>query len=414
MNKKSKKQKYSVGIKKIIMNKYISYKSYLKVKIGEQALSIIKKINVFFVIVGYISSVVTIYGFFAKSDNSIAIDNYQKGIIYFEDGYLEEAQQCFKKAYEINNNLLDIKFYYAYTEYLLKNYDKSFKILEENRNTLNADEIAFYATYEYSKDNYKKSSEYLNKIRQPENLKVESFVLYIATSTELGFRNNYSEGISTLYANITLLDAKINEAQQLPSVEKMFHVEADDTELREIEAAKEVARRIDENTLDEVLMLKRCMLCTYMQFITHSIQYDEYILPIFIFDDAADLVDFVTNYDMSIKYIEALFIFSIGAQIEPEQPEEIEKSYQIIDKKYKELNLLEEQMGINILEEEDRENLEACEAILIDLENDSLSSDWYHFNFSEFDEKEENYEFGDIVKLWADAFLEKLYIRNIL
>lgn len=414
MNKKSKKQKYSGGIKKNIINKYISYKSYLKVKIGEQTLSIIKKINVFFMIVGYISSVVTIYGFFAKSDNSIAIDNYQKGIIYFEDGYLEEAQQCFKKVYEINNNLLDIKFYYAYTEYLLKNYDKSYKILEENRNTLDADEVAFYATYEYSKGNYKKSSEYLNKIRQPENLKVESFVLYIATSTELGFRNNYSEGISTLYANITLLDAKINEAQQLPSVEKMFHVEADDTELREIEAAKEVARRIDENTLDEVLMLKRCMLCTYMQFITHSIQHDEYILPIFIFDDAADLVDFVTNYDMSIKYIEALLIFSIGAQIEPEQPEEIEKSYQIIDKKYKELNLLEEQMGINIIKEEHRENLEACEAILIDLENDSLSSDWYHFNFSEFDETEENYEFGEIVKLWADAFLEKLYIKNLL
>lgn len=413
MNKNFFKKNKS-RIKKFIINKYMFYKSNLKEKIKKKKLNIIKKINIFFVIIGYIASAITIYSLFTKSDNSIAIDSYQKGIIYFEDGYLKDAQQCFKKAYEINNDLLDIKFYYSYTEYLLENYNKSYEILEENRNTLNADEIAFYATYEYSKGNYKKSSEYLNKIRQPENLKIESFIKYIITSTELGFLYSYSEGISTLYANITLLDAKINEAQQLPSIEKKFEVEADDKELRAIEAAKKVVKRINENTLDKVLILKKCMLCTYMQFITHSIQCDKYIFPIFSFDDAANLVDFVNNYDISIKYIETLLIFSIGFQIEPEQPEEIKKSYQIIDKKYKELKLLEKQKGIKIFNENDRKNLETCEVILTDLENNCLNSDNYDFNFFSFEGIEGSYKFDDIIKLWADAFLEKLYIKNLL
>lgn len=410
MNKNVKKESQR-GIK----NKYLYFKSNIKEKLGEQNLKRIKislkVLNFIFAIIGFVASVITIVSLFVKSDDSIAIDNYQKGIIYLEDDDFAQAQQCFEKAYEIDNELLDIKFYYAYTEYKLANYDKSYQILKENRNRLSENELAFYSMYEYSKGNYEKSREYLNKIRQPENLEVTSFLHYIVTSTELDFNYNYNEGVNTLYANMVLLDAKINEIQQLPDAIRQFM----GAEPEQLEGANEVIIRINDNVREDVLILNRCKLIACMQYISHSIQYEEYVNPLYFFEESAELVDFVNNYYVSRKYIEVLTIFALAAVYEP-QPIEIEESYKTIVEKYKNILLVESQEGIEIFEEDDRELLEACEAILLDLENDCLDTNKakYQLDFSSFGVEVENYNIEYIVKLWAEAFLNELYIYNLI
>lgn len=402
----SKIKRKNFVIKKDINKKYKFNKLNIKEKIYK---------NVFFTLIGYVSSIITIGTLFVQSDDSVAMDNYQKGIIYLEDNDYKQAEQCFQKAYDIDNNLLDIKFYYACAEYWLEDYDKSYQILKENRNMLNENELTFYVMYEYSKKNYRKSSEYLNKIRQPENLDVLSFSHYIITSTELGFLNSYSEGISTFYANMVLLEAKINETKQLPSIDRIFHVEVDDTKHKEIEAANEVANRINRNVSDDVSMLKRCKLISYTQFIAHSIQNGEYTLPVYIFEDASDVVDFLTNQKASTRYVEILLLYTIGAVFEP-RPEEIEKAIKIIVEKYNELDWLEKQEGKNIFTEDDRTKLEICETLLTDLENNCFDSnkDKYEIDASGLGLTGEDYDFQDVVKLWAKTFLNELYIKNLV
>lgn len=64
------------------------------------------------------------------------MNNYQKGINCFEDNLYEEAEKHFEIGYEAKSDLLQLIYYYAYTEYMLEDFDKSYKILEENKNIL--------------------------------------------------------------------------------------------------------------------------------------------------------------------------------------------------------------------------------------------------------------------------------------
>ena len=50
---------------------------------------IIKIIKIFLLIGGSISAVMSIYSFIVSDNDSVALENYQKGIIYFEDEDLE-------------------------------------------------------------------------------------------------------------------------------------------------------------------------------------------------------------------------------------------------------------------------------------------------------------------------------------
>lgn len=48
---------------------------------------VLKFVNTFFVIIGFISSIITIVGLFNKSDDSIAVSNYNKGLNYLTPVY---------------------------------------------------------------------------------------------------------------------------------------------------------------------------------------------------------------------------------------------------------------------------------------------------------------------------------------
>lgn len=159
---------------------------------------VLKFVNTFFAIIGFISSIITIVGLFNKSDDSIAVSNYNKGLNYLSDQYYEDAEKCFEKTYNINSNLFNIKYYYAYTEIMLKKFDKSYKILAENKDSLDENEMVLLSLYEYRKNNYDKSEKYMNKIQEPEKLNIFAFCEYIEFTTKLGFLENYNKGLNVI------------------------------------------------------------------------------------------------------------------------------------------------------------------------------------------------------------------------
>lgn len=355
-------------------------------------------------LIAIISLILTIVALIPKdSDDSIAIENYEKGIVYLENDHLQDAEKCFEATYNKNRYLLDIKYYYAYTEFLLENFEQSYKILEENQNTLNEDELAFYAAYELSNQNNLKSQKYINKIQEPENLKVASFIQYVLTSVELGFSNDYNTGINAVYLNSVLIDTKINEMQRLPNEGKtLYENEMDDIDE---ESIKRLVERITTRANDDVLALNRCKLCMYTLFTLYSIQYERKEMPIYIFPDAAESFDYLSNPYISMNFLTALFLYTFEVKIAPHFPEEIQDAYKIITKKYDELLSLEEETGIDLINEEDRELFETCKILTKDFSENRFNPKNYEIDISYSGKIYKDYEIDNVLNLWSESFL---------
>lgn len=349
---------------------------------------VLKFVNTFFAIIGFISSIITIVGLFNKSDDSIAVSNYNKGLNYLSDQYYEDAEKCFEKTYNINSNLFNIKYYYAYTEIMLKKFDKSYKILAENKDSLDENEMVLLSLYEYRKNNYDKSEKYMNKIQEPEKLNIFAFCEYIEFTTKLGFLENYNKGLNVIYNNLILLNTKIFEHKEIDIYPiKGFILEEDQLQQTE--------NRVQKNLQKDNTKYIRIKLYMYLLFIYYSIEYENYEAPIYYFSDMAETLDYANHSDISRALLSVLYIYATELTISPNMPEEMKEAYNIVSKKYNELKLFEKEDGVEI-NQQDRELFEALENISKEINNNTFDPGKYSFTWQNgFKGSEDN-----ILKEW--------------
>lgn len=401
-------RKEEKSIKKYILDKYQSYKSDIKEEIGIQNIQEFKKVSCFrkgikiikFIIfnIGIVAGVLGIISFFSQSDNSIAFDNYQKGINYFEDMYFEDAEKCFESAYKINNDLYHLIYYYAYTEFMLENFNKSYKILVENKDSLNEDEMVILAMYEYKNSNYKKSKQYFDKIQEPEKLDIFAFYEYIDYTTKLGFLDNYGEGLNVICKNILFLEAKLNVVSVLPKITNKGFYNVNEFKIDE-EKLFEILHRIEDYTIFEQSKCIRAESYMYFLLFYYSIQYDNIEVPTRYFSNIAQSLDYANNYDITKPLMLIMYIYISKLKLYPDIPEQMKEAFKIITEKYHKWETMEKEQGLKI-QEKDKELLEIFEKIYKEMENNTFGSTNYDFVW----ESDLGYNEDNLLKRWARSF----------
>lgn len=368
-------------------------KEFFEVSIFRKSIKIIK---VILMIIGIISGWMTIYSFFSPSDDSIALDNYQRGMNYLEDNHFEDAEKYFEIAYEKNSDLLQLIYYYAYTEFMLEDFEKSYKILEENKEKLDENELVILAMYEYKKENYEVSQKYFDKIQNPENLEIFAFYEYIDHSTKLAFKNDYNEGLDVFCNNLILLEGKINVAGMLP--DNFLNSFLADGFEPEQEFLKKTIDRIINNTKNDKSIYVRAKLYAYFLLLYFSIQNDEIETPICFFEDMAKTFDYANYSDITKPLLMALYIYTTELKMYPEIPEGMKKAYKIVSKHYHNLESLEKDNTIKI-EEEDRRLFETCEKISKEMDDNSF--DPQNYNFGMITGNSDYKTQGNLLKAWC-------------
>lgn len=354
---------------------------------------IIKIIKIFLLIGGSISAVMSIYSFIVSDNDSVALENYQKGIIYFEDEDLEEAEKFFEKAYSINKDLLNIKYYYAVTEFFLDNFDISYNILKENRYSLNEDEIAFYVRFESDRGNYDICREFINKIQKPEKLQNLALAQYVIVVLNLAFIEDYNELCNAVYLNTILLNRKINENQNL----------IEDCKINDIDIDQKVidkkVEHIIQDAEEEIIMLKMYKLCMYMYFSTYAILYNHDELPVYIFVEASESIDYLNYGEMSAQFLDLLGYYTIYLDMSSKYPEEIKIAYKNVVEEYD--KLLED--GIE-LTDETRKAFEVVKGVSKGLNENTVDSNNYIFA----DGKQyENISSIEFLEMWDELNFNK-------
>ncbi len=354
---------------------------------------IIKIIKIFLLIGGSISAVMSIYSFIVSDNDSVALENYQKGIIYFEDEDLEEAEKFFEKAYSINKDLLNIKYYYAVTEFFLDNFDISYNILKENRYSLNEDEIAFYVRFESDRGNYDICREFINKIQKPEKLQNLALAQYVIVVLNLAFIEDYNELCNAVYLNTILLNRKINENQNL----------IEDCKINDIDIDQKVidkkVEHIIQDAEEEIIMLKMYKLCMYMYFSTYAILYNHDELPVYIFVEASESIDYLNYGEMSAQFLDLLGYYTIYLDMSSKYPEEIKIAYKNVVEEYD--KLLED--GIE-LTDETRKAFEVVKGVSKGLNENTFDSNNYIFA----DGKQyENISSIEFLEMWDELNFNK-------
>lgn len=386
------------SIKRIVSNKSLSYKLDFQEEVGIHKIKefieisflrkLIRILKLIFSL-GTISAVMTIISFVFPSDNSIALTDYQRGVNYLEDQYYEDAEKCFERAYKINSDLFNIKYYYAYTEFMLDKFDKSHKILVENKDSLDENEMVVLAMYEYKSGNHEKSKLYMNKILEPENLDKFAFCEYIDFATKLGFLDDYDKGLNVVCNNLMLLETRI-----FPHKEIKFYsingLKPEESQL--LETMERIEKGIDKDNSKYI----RTKLYMYLLFIYYSIQYENYEVPTRYFSDMAETLDFANHSDITRQLLYVLYIYASELTFNPEMPEEMKEAYSIVSEKYYDLKLLEKENIIEI-EENDKKMFEIFENLSKDINNNTFDPKNYSFLWwANFKYSEDN-----ILKEWA-------------
>lgn len=355
-----------------------------------------------------IFTIISVFLWFIPNDNESRTANamkyYEYGLTVFEDGELLEAKEYFQKAYEINNSLLDVKYYYAYTEYLLGNLDKSYKILQRNKTTLNDDELAFYAMYEFDKGNYDVSEIFLNKIREPEKLRVTSLTKYVLTSLKIASRNSYNDAVNAFYINTVLLNTKFKEIH--PEV-KINLYENDEIKI-EKDIIDKTINRINNKDAYDTVTLMRCKLSMLMLLAITSIECGQEQIPIYFFPDTAEYFDYFNNHGMSMQFLVTLYLYTVKVHYDAFFTERIETTYEVIMDKYYDILSKEEQTGEKIIREEDRGIFELCEQIFRDFKANTFNPNNYAFNYS-IGGIYDDYKTSTILDLWCDVIQDNYY-----
>lgn len=151
--------------------------------------------------------------------DTAALEYYRIGEKYYADKSYEESLVNFEKAYNINKNLFDVKYYYTMSLLRINEKDNSQlvrKILYENSEFLNDNEKAIFALLEVNSKNYSSCVDILDSISDPIELKNEIFNQYIITSTVANFALNFETGQNKVFNNKMLIDRKINSLGLLP------------------------------------------------------------------------------------------------------------------------------------------------------------------------------------------------------
>lgn len=152
-------------------------------------------------------------------------------------------------------------------------------------------------------------------------------------------------------------------------------------------------------------MLNNGKLRMYMQFISYSFQYGKKEMPIYIFEDAAELFDYITNKEVSMDFLSTLCIYALTLDIEPNFPKEIKVAFRKILKKYDDLLELEKKGEIE-LETEDKELFEDCKFILDELNTNHFSREHYDLKIK-FGTDCDAYREEDDLKVWNRIMQDK-------
>lgn len=400
MDKSKQKCKKSLPEEKFNAEKNPSWCNRLKSKANV--------ITNLFAILGVVLTMISVVQWFIPNDSETrtanAMRHYESGLTVFEDGELLEAKEDFRKAYEINNNLLDVKYYYAYTEYLLGNLDKSYKILQRNKTSLNDDELAFYAMYEFDKGNYDVSEIFLNKIREPEKLRVASLTKYVITSLKIASIHGYNDAVNAFYINTVLLNTKLEEIH--PRVEIDLY-ENDEIKIDKDTIDKTINRINNKDAYDTVALM-RCKLSMFMLFAITSIECGQEQIPIHFFSNTAECFDYFNNHGMSMQFLVTLYLYTVKVPYDAFFSERIETTYEIIMDKYYDILSEEERTGVEIIREEDRVGFELCEQIFKDFKANTFNPNNYGFEYS-VGGIYDDYKTSTILDLWCDVIQDNYY-----
>lgn len=296
---------------------------------------------------------------------------------------------------------MEVKYYYAYIEYLLGDLDASYTILLEERNKLNENELAFYAKYELDNGNYDISEKYLNKIREPEKLTAPSLAQYVLTSLKLAFLSSYEDGVNAYYVNTVLLDTKFDEVRPDTAVELYI----DDNIKIDKQEIEKTINHINAKHIDDTRKLMRCRLSMNMLFISYSLQFRHEQVPVYFFPDTAKSFNYSDNPGMSMLFLGTLYMYAVKVPVDSFLSGKLEAAFKVIMDKYHDIASQEDQSGNEVITEMERGLFKFCEAILWELQNSTFNPDNYAFEYFPggiYDDC----SYTDVLDLWSEVILD--------
>lgn len=311
----------------------------------------------------------------AIQNEQAILESYNKGIECIENLDFEQAEKYLKEVYNVNRNLQEIKYYYAYTEFMLNKNEISYNILLENRDNLSEDELAFYSRFESDNENYDICRKYLNKIKEPEQLKIPALAQYVIITLNLAALEDADTLINTTYINTILLNKKINENKNLIENNKV-NIHDKDT-IIDKEALDELQRRVLENAESDIIMLNVYKLHMYLLFTSYSISYDQFEYPVYFFVEASEALDYVNNPDMSIKFLSVLNFYTIKMGYGNKYPEEIALAFENT------INTFDELLNNDMIHptEETKKTFDMFRMMADELNNNTYNSNNYEYVF---------------------------------
>lgn len=258
--------------------------------------------------------------------------------------------------------------------------------------------------YEFDKGNYDLSESFLNKIREPEKLRPASLSKYVLTSLKIASTNSYNDVANAFYINTVLLNTKFEEIHPRTTIDLY---ENDEIEIDK-DVIDKVIDRINNKNVYDTVTLMRCKLSMFMLFAKISIESGQEQITIRFFTDTEKYFDYSNNHGMSMEFLATLYLYTVKVPYDTFFAKRIETTYEIIMDKYYDILSEEEQTGVEIIREEDREGFEFFEQIFREFKANTFDPNNYGFEYSVGGISDDD-ETSTILDLWCKVIQDNYY-----
>ncbi|MBU3155012.1 hypothetical protein [Clostridium estertheticum] len=182
---------------------------------------VISAVTIFLFIFGFTSNSITIHSYF--HDTTKAQEYFEKAKDYYDQKNYKQSIKFCKNAYDIDENIQDLKYYYAMSLINDKNTEDNVKdIFVGNKDKLNESELAIYG---YLLDHEKKYSEaykIFDSIKEPLLVHTEFFPFYINSLVESTYKtSDYKSALSKINEYMIMINRKNRFEESTVSPEGM-------------------------------------------------------------------------------------------------------------------------------------------------------------------------------------------------
>lgn len=205
---------------------FISKKKYFKITM--------KAFTIFFAIIGFLSSIATLDSYI--NDDRKAESLFLKAKDYYNDKDYDKASKAAQKAFNINPNIDNLKYYYTLS--LLKsNEPNRFEVAKDvymgNVLNSNASELAILGYIYHNDGEYHKALETFNKIDDPLNVNKEIYPIYVKSWVDSTYKTlSYEEAKNRVNKYMIQINRKYNsEKTSMSDGMKFLYVEKKGVEI---------------------------------------------------------------------------------------------------------------------------------------------------------------------------------------